>query len=310
MANINGVNAPILNDQDYVDKIIDSFDAVDAHDHTSGKGVQIPTGGIADGAITDAKLNASAAISRNKIASGNAYRIIMNDASGVLTESAALTDGQLIIGATGGAAAAAALTGTANQVTVTNGANSITLSTPQSIATTSNVQFGSVLSGTGSIDGSAVLQATSTTKGFLPPVMTEAQRDAIATPAAGLVVYNSDTNQLNVYNNSAWGAVGGGTYVSTFTGTSITATNDPVQVWRYTGGSAQTLATIDSTALPDGGVIIIEGTSDSNTISVDYNDVSSGWITNGNWVGYQYSKIILRKNSTASRLVEDTRNGL
>ena len=34
----------------------------------------------------------------------------------------------------------------------------------------------------------------STTGGFLPPRMTEAERDAITTPAAGLMVYNTDTN--------------------------------------------------------------------------------------------------------------------
>ena len=55
-----------------------------------------------------------------------------------------LTNGQLIIGSTGVAPVASALTGTANQVVVTNGAGSITLSTPQDIAATSNVTFGSV----------------------------------------------------------------------------------------------------------------------------------------------------------------------
>lgn len=54
---------------------------------------------------------------------------------------------------------------------------------------------------------SAILQADSTTKGFLPPRMTTAQRDLIATPAAGLVIYNTSTNVLNFYNGSVWGAV-------------------------------------------------------------------------------------------------------
>lgn len=54
---------------------------------------------------------------------------------------------------------------------------------------------------------SALLDMTSTARGFLPPRMTEAQRDAIGTPATGLVVYNTDTNLLNFYNGSVWGAV-------------------------------------------------------------------------------------------------------
>jgi hypothetical protein len=65
---------------------------------------------------------------------------------GAITSTAAPTNGQLLIGSTGAAPARAALTGTANQVTVTNGAGTITLSTPQNIATTSNVTFGSVTS--------------------------------------------------------------------------------------------------------------------------------------------------------------------
>jgi hypothetical protein len=51
---------------------------------------------------------------------------------------------------------------------------------------------------------SAILTIDSTTKGFLPPVMTTTQKNAIATPAAGLVVYDSTTNKLCCYNGSTW----------------------------------------------------------------------------------------------------------
>lgn len=53
----------------------------------------------------------------------------------------------------------------------------------------------------------AVLDLTSTTKGFLPPRMTTAQRDAITSAPAGLMIYNTSTNKLNFYNGSAWEAV-------------------------------------------------------------------------------------------------------
>jgi len=58
------------------------------------------------------------------------------------TGQTSYTNGQLLIGnSTGNTLTKAALTGTANQVVVTNGAGSITLSTPQNIATNSNVTF-------------------------------------------------------------------------------------------------------------------------------------------------------------------------
>ena len=73
------------------------------------------------------------------------------------------------------------------------------------------VTQGSTLTGSVGVGGaaaaSAILTATSTTQGFLPPRMTGTQRDDIATPAAGLVVYNTTTNKLNFYNGSAWEVV-------------------------------------------------------------------------------------------------------
>jgi hypothetical protein len=61
--------------------------------------------------------------------------------------------------------------------------------------------------GTTSPNASALLDLTSTTKGFLPPRMTNAQMVAIATPAAGLVVYDTTNNKLNVYDGTNWVAV-------------------------------------------------------------------------------------------------------
>ena len=51
---------------------------------------------------------------------------------------------------------------------------------------------------------SAALEVVSTSKGFLPPRMTTTQKNAIATPAAGLVVYDTTTNKLCCYNGSTW----------------------------------------------------------------------------------------------------------
>ena len=51
---------------------------------------------------------------------------------------------------------------------------------------------------------SAILEGSSTTKGFLPPRMTTTQKNAIATPASGLVVYDTTTNKLACYNGTTW----------------------------------------------------------------------------------------------------------
>lgn len=55
------------------------------------------------------------------------------------------------------------------------------------------------------------LEVNSTTIASKPcPVMSEVQRDAIASPLAGRCVYNSNTNQLNIYNGTIWKSAGGG----------------------------------------------------------------------------------------------------
>ncbi|PCJ85559.1 MAG: hypothetical protein COA57_07380, partial [Flavobacteriales bacterium] len=53
-------------------------------------------------------------------------------------------------------------------------------------------------------DNSAIFDVNSTTQGNLFPRMTTAQRDAIASPANGLIIYNIDCNNFNYYNGSAW----------------------------------------------------------------------------------------------------------
>ena len=55
-------------------------------------------------------------------------------------------------------------------------------------------------------DASALLDIRSTSKGFLPPRMTTAQRTAIVSPAAGLIVYDTTTNKSYTYDGTAWQA--------------------------------------------------------------------------------------------------------
>jgi hypothetical protein len=68
--------------------------------------------------------------------------------------------------------------------------------------------FAQVGIGTTNPDGSAALDITSTTKGLLIPRITTAQRNAIASPATGLMVYQTDgTTGFYYYNGSSWSDV-------------------------------------------------------------------------------------------------------
>src|SRR5258705_11913950 len=58
--------------------------------------------------------------------------------------------------------------------------------------------------GTITPNSSAQLDVSSTTKGMLIPRMTTVQRSNIASPATGLIVFDTDTNSLWWYTGSSW----------------------------------------------------------------------------------------------------------
>ena len=63
---------------------------------------------------------------------------------------------------------------------------------------------GNLLLGTTTDIASSKLTIESTTQGFLPPRMTTTQKNAIATPASGLVVYDTTLGKLCVRGAAAW----------------------------------------------------------------------------------------------------------
>jgi hypothetical protein len=71
-------------------------------------------------------------------------------------------------------------------------------------STTTSWLGGSLLIGTTTDVTSSICTLESTTKGFLPPRMTTTQKNAIASPATGLVVYDTTLNKLCVRTASAW----------------------------------------------------------------------------------------------------------
>ncbi|MGD9668833.1 MAG: hypothetical protein AB7U75_07200 [Hyphomicrobiaceae bacterium] len=69
---------------------------------------------------------------------------------------------------------------------------------------------GGVSIGGGSVPASALLDLSSATRGFLPPRMTTAQVTAIASPADGLMVYDTVTATMKLRANGAWVDLMGG----------------------------------------------------------------------------------------------------
>ncbi|QBO59376.1 hypothetical protein NBC122_02572 [Chryseobacterium salivictor] len=65
-------------------------------------------------------------------------------------------------------------------------------------------QTGSVGINTDQPDQSAVLDIRSTTKGLLIPRVTSSERENIARPANGLLVYDIGSNSFWLYKNSLW----------------------------------------------------------------------------------------------------------
>jgi hypothetical protein len=127
--------------------------------------------------------------------------------------------------------------------------------------------------------------------------------------SAGGIYFNTTDNEFRGYNGSAWGAIGGGGgafSTQNFTATGFTAEVDGFQRWRYTGSSAITLASIDRSNLDDAEVIVIMGTSDTNTVTVNSSTAGIARV-NGDWEGGLYNTLTLQNDSAASGLIETGR---
>ncbi|MFT5779591.1 MAG: hypothetical protein ACI837_002550 [Crocinitomicaceae bacterium] len=72
------------------------------------------------------------------------------------------------------------------------------------LATSGIAQLNNVGINTNTPDPSAVLHLESDSQGLLVPTLTTAQRDAIAAPATGLIIYNTTDNQEEIYNGTCW----------------------------------------------------------------------------------------------------------
>jgi hypothetical protein len=122
--------------------------------------------------------------------------------------------------------------------------------------------------GTPTPNTSALLDVSSTTKGMLAPRMTTTQRNAIAGPAKGLLVYDTDLNALYHFNGSTWATVGVG-FTLPYSGgisnpsTALSITNTGAGGAIAGSASANSIAAIEgsSTATVGGNGVLGSSTS-------------------------------------------------
>lgn len=125
---------------------------------------------------------------------------------------------------------------------------------------------GSVGVGTNSPDESALVDISSTAKGFLLPRLSQSQRDAIVAPAQGLMVYCTDCNPLGLYLNNGsptdikWQIVG-----SSGSGTGNITCSGAVVSGTYTQGVA--MASSNYITLPVNVVTTGTYTASSNKVN-------------------------------------------
>ena len=153
-----------------------------------------------------------------------------------------------------------AITGTGN--VVMSAAPTLT----GTITAASETLSGTLGLGTLTPNSSAIIDATSTTKGLLPPRMITTQRDAISSPAEGLLIYNMSTHKIEVYTigNRQENFLSGSVYTDQLLGNFYQAPN-----WTNIGSSG-----IGQSWVSSGGVL------NSITIQVDVYESAS---TSTNW---------------------------
>lgn len=140
--------------------------------------------------------------------------------------------------------------------------------------------------GTITPDPSAKLDISSSTLGFLPPRMTTAQRNAINTPAAGLIIFNTTSGCINVYNGTQWREICPTVIVGTIAAlncssptiagslTSGVAASGVTSMVSYTGGSGNGDShpgqTVTSTGISGLTATLPAGTFNSGSGSLTY----------------------------------------
>ena len=173
------------------------------------------------------KVNVDAALLTKLSLTGNAVSATTAINAGTATTAAKLTTARNINGVAfdgtkditiSTVADAGTLTGTTLKSTVT-GSSLTSVGTIASLTTEVITNSGKLIVGASSAaSASAVLEASSTTQGFLPPRMNYYQRTQIVSPIAGLTIWCSNcgaSGEMQVFNGAAWTNMIGGTATET-----------------------------------------------------------------------------------------------
>jgi uncharacterized protein (TIGR02145 family) len=154
-------------------------------------------------------------------------------------------------------------------------------------------------------NASAMLDVSSTTKGLLPPRMTRAQRNAIASPvAAGLQVWCTDCGtygETQVYNGSTWTNMIGGASSGTVPG----APTSPVA----TAGNAQASVAFTAPA-SNGGSAITGYTVTSSPGGLTATGTSSPKVVTGLTNGTAYTFTVVATNAIGNSVASVASNSI
>lgn len=129
--------------------------------------------------------------------------------------------------------------------------------------------------GTSNPNSAAILDLSSDSKGFLPPRLTTAQRNAISTPINGLIVYDTDSNYFFYYNSSWKG---------------LKNTNGLVNYWKLSGVtlspvSSAHMVSADSFSIGANRVLSMKGGTSNIFIGSQAGLGNTG--TQNSFAGYQ-----------------------
>lgn len=103
-----------------------------------------------------------------------------------------------------------------------------------------SISFAQVGIGTSTPHESAVLEIASTTKGFLPPRMTQIEMNNISSPVEGLLVYCKTDKSIHMYNGDEWIKLVGNEVVETSSTKISTITSSTGRIWMaYNLGAIQ-----------------------------------------------------------------------
>jgi uncharacterized protein (TIGR02145 family) len=106
--------------------------------------------------------------------------------------------------------------------------------------------------GTNTPDASAIIELHSTEKGFLPPRLSTAQRDAMSSHAEGLVIYNLNNKCLEFFNGLDWiSACDGSVVTSAPAVTTVTSTTGKVWMDRNLGAGQVATSSTDEDSYGD-----------------------------------------------------------